>query len=58
MPAFTYTIVRWRGPHVYRKCACGETAHDARFAFEDAVGLKLFYYPCRNCSKLLEFRKS
>lgn len=33
---------------IYRKCSCGETAHDARWD----VALKAFVYACRNCGAL------
>jgi hypothetical protein len=33
---------------LYRKCACGETAHDLRYELLGA-GLGRFMFACRNC---------
>ncbi len=35
---------------IYRKCSCGETAHDMRA--ERLAGGWRYVYPCRNCGKL------
>lgn len=35
----------WRGETVYRKCLCGETAHDAKYM----PSSQAFAYLCRNC---------
>ena len=55
------TIVSWKGKTVYRKCECGETAHDAKYLTVSPEVKALmgdqFTYPCRNCSKLAQFRK-
>jgi hypothetical protein len=38
---------------VYRKCTCGETAHDLKYQ----ANLRRFVWACRNCSALALNRK-
>lgn len=52
------TVVAFKGNTVYRKCSCGETAHDASYVgFKGDEGTNLFVYKCRNCGELAKFRK-
>lgn len=64
MARFYITVVSWKGKTVYRKCSCGETAHDAVYACtsehektEEGFAKKFFFYKCRNCYKLAQFVK-
>lgn len=38
---------------VYRKCACGETAHDAKYQIAE----RRIVWACRNCGALARDRK-
>lgn len=33
---------------IYRRCACGETAHDARYE----ISTRTYTWGCRNCGEL------
>jgi hypothetical protein len=43
----------WRGKTVYRRCTCGETAHDARTVLGADGRPAGFEYACRNCHAVL-----
>lgn len=44
----------WQGEHIYRKCPCGETAHDADYQLgtRTATSPGLYLYRCRNCRRI------
>lgn len=44
---------------IYRKCKCGETAHDMKFEFaaHNASGKDRYVFACRNCGELALDRK-